>query len=209
MKKKLGVILSIALFYLIFAIPAYAQITQLQGSGCLIGGNSKQVATLDCLPIIITNIVTVLLVLAGIVAVFMIIYSGLKFVTSGGDAKQAEGARKTLTFAVIGLVVVMLVFVIVPAIASVTGIKRECLMSFGFSQCVPEDISFACSDAHPNGFCNGGKTCVESYFGGGRPVTNCQYLCEGNQKAGGWCPNRKDCQGKYNENLGKVIYKCK
>lgn len=172
--KKIIALFSAGYFYLIFAIPAYAQITQLQGSGCLFGGSSKQVATLDCFPIIIMNIVTILLILAGIVAVFMIIFSGFKFVTSSGDAKQAEGARKTLTFAVIGLIVVMLVFVIVPAIASVTGIRRECLLSFGFSQCVPEDIAFPCSDAHPNGFCNGGRECVRD---GGADTFSCRFPC--------------------------------
>lgn len=160
-------------FYLVFATPAYAQITPLQGSGCLTGG-VDQVATLECFPIVLMNIITVLLVMAGLVAVFIIIYSGLKFVTSGGDPKQAEGARKTLTFAVIGLVLVMLVFIIVPAIASVTGIRRECLMSFGFSQCVPEDISFPCSDAHPNGFCNGNRICARS---GGPDTFSCRFPC--------------------------------
>ena len=150
--KKIIALFSAGYFYLIFAIPAYAQITQLEGSRCLFGGSTRQVATLDCFPIIIMNIATILLILAGIVAVFMIIFSGFKFVTSSGDAKQAEGARKTLTFAVIGLIVVMLVFVIVPAIASVTGIRRECLLSFGFSQCVPDDIAFHAATHIPMGF---------------------------------------------------------
>lgn len=179
--KKIFALFSAGYFYLIFAIPAYAQITQLQGSGCLTGG-ARQVATLDCFPIIIMNIVTILLTLAGIVAVFMIIFSGFKFVTSGGDAKQAEGAKKTLTFAVIGLVVVMLVFVIVPAIASVTGIKKECLLSFGFAQCVPEDIAFPCSDAHPNGFCSGGRECFRS---GSPDSFSCQLPCGGDHR--GFC----------------------
>lgn len=203
--KKISVAVSTLYFYLFFAVPAYAQITPLKGSGCLTGG-PDQVATLECFPIILMNIITVLLVLAGLVAVFIIIYSGLKFVTSGGDPKQAEGARKTLTFAVIGLVVVMLVFIIVPAIAKVTGIRKECLMSFGFSQCVPEDISFPCSAAHPNGFCNGEKTCVESYYGGGRPVFECRFLCERDQKASGWCPGAKQCK-RFNHQ-GDITWSC-
>ncbi len=192
--KKIAFVVA-GYFYLFFAFPAYAQITQLQGSGCLTGGATRQVATLDCLPIIITNIITVLLVLAGLVAVFMIIYSGLKFITSGGDAKQAEGARKTLTFAVIGLTLVMLVFVIVPAIGKLTGIRRECIFSFGFSQCVPEDISFPCSDAHPNGFCEEGRECVRD---GGADTFSCRFPCSGEHR-NGFC-RTGTCQRRGGEN---------
>lgn len=177
----------------------------LYDSGCLTDG----AATINCFPIIVGNVIFWLLVLAGITAVAMVIFSGFKFVTSGGDPKQAEGARKTLTFAVLGLVLILMSFIIMPFIAKATGVKEACITRFGFTQCIPGDISGECSPSNPDGFCSGGKTCVESYYGGGRPVISCRYLCEGDQKSGGWCPNRRDCQGNYNENLGKVVYKCK
>lgn len=168
-----------------------------------------RVVTIDCIPILVGNIIFWLLLLAGVTALILIIISGFKFVTSGGDPKQAEGARKTLTYAVIGLVLVLISFGIVRVIGQITGVRENCINRFGFTQCVPEDISGACSPKNPDGFCSGGKTCVESYYGGGRPVISCRYLCEGDQKSGGWCPNGKNCKGNYNENLGKVVYKCK
>lgn len=111
-------------------------------SGCLAkdsAGNviADNVASIECFPVIVGNVIFWLLILAGIVALVLIIISGFKFVTSGGEAKQAEGARKTLTYAIIGLVVVLLSFAIVATIAQVTGVRKSCLTKFGFGQCVP------------------------------------------------------------------------
>lgn len=49
----------------------------------------------------------------GIIAVVMIIVGGLKFMTSQGDASQANSARNTLIYAAVGLVIVALAQLIV------------------------------------------------------------------------------------------------
>lgn len=49
----------------------------------------------------------------GVVAVFMIIIGGFKFVTSGGDANNTKSARDTIIYALVGLVVVVLSQIIV------------------------------------------------------------------------------------------------
>ena len=54
---------------------------------------------------ILGNVANVLIYLVGAVAVIMIIIGGLRYVTSNGDAKQAESARNTVLYASIGLVV--------------------------------------------------------------------------------------------------------
>lgn len=84
----------------------------------------RGIATLDCLPNLLQNIITWLLVFAGIVALFFIIFSGIKFITSSGDPKQVEGARHTLTYAIIGLLVVLLSYFIVNTIFGITGFSR-------------------------------------------------------------------------------------
>jgi hypothetical protein len=68
----------------------------------------------------------------------MIIFAGYQLIFSGGDAKAVEGGRKTLTFAILGLVLVFLSFFILNVISSVTGVG--CLGniaqgSFGFTTC--------------------------------------------------------------------------
>jgi lysylphosphatidylglycerol synthetase-like protein (DUF2156 family) len=53
------------------------------------------------------------LLLVGGVTVLFIIYSGIQYVTSAGNKERAESAKKTLTYAVIGLVIIVLADVIV------------------------------------------------------------------------------------------------
>ena len=49
----------------------------------------------------------------GAVSVIMIIYGGFKYITSGGNDKNVSGAKNTILYAVIGLVIVALAQVIV------------------------------------------------------------------------------------------------
>lgn len=96
-------------------------------------GKVHEVATLDCIGPLFQNILNAALSLAGVVALFFVIFSGYKFMTSGGDPKQLEGARQTLTYAVIGLLVILFSFFIINVIAGVTG--AECIKLFGFTSC--------------------------------------------------------------------------
>ncbi len=80
------------------------------------------VATLSCIFPVLATIIYWALVFAGIVAVVLIIISGIRFITSGGDAKRLDQARKTMTYAIAGLLVVFLSFFIVNFIAETTGV---------------------------------------------------------------------------------------
>lgn len=51
--------------------------------------------------------------IVGIAAVLMIIVGGLKYITSNGDSGNISGAKNTILYAIIGLVVVALAQVIV------------------------------------------------------------------------------------------------
>lgn len=92
-----------------------------------------KVATLDCMLVVFQNVLIFLFLILGAVAAILIVISGLKFLTSGGDAKQIEGARHTLTYAIIGLIVVLLSFFIINLIADITGVG--CIKFFGFDNC--------------------------------------------------------------------------
>lgn len=62
---------------------------------------------------IISTIVNLFSLVVGVVAVIMIIIGGLKYITSGGDSGNVTGAKNTILYAIIGLVVVALSQVIV------------------------------------------------------------------------------------------------
>lgn len=57
---------------------------------------------------IITTVINLFSLVVGVVAVIMIIIGGLKYITSGGDSGNITGAKNTILYAVIGLVVVAL-----------------------------------------------------------------------------------------------------
>ena len=65
------------------------------------------------LPSFITNIVNILLFLAGAIAVIVIIIGGIRYVMSSGDAGQVQAAKNTILYAVVGLVVVIMAYAIV------------------------------------------------------------------------------------------------
>jgi hypothetical protein len=57
---------------------------------------------------IIARVTNVLAVIAGILAVVIIIWGGFTYVTSAGDANKATNARNMIIYAAIGLVVIVL-----------------------------------------------------------------------------------------------------
>lgn len=78
-------------------------------------------ATLQDLETVFGNVVTSLLALGGIVLFLMLLSGGFKYLTSGGDAKVVEGAQKTLTYAIGGLVMLIGSYLILKIISNFTG----------------------------------------------------------------------------------------
>lgn len=66
----------------------------------------------------ITNIINVMLLLIGIVAVIMLIIGGFRYVLSNGNEKAITGAKDTILYAIIGIVVALLSFAIVNFVLS-------------------------------------------------------------------------------------------
>ena len=69
---------------------------------------------------LITQIINIFSVIVGIIAVIMIIIGGLKYITSGGDSGNVTGAKNTILYALIGLIIVALAQFIVRLILSKT-----------------------------------------------------------------------------------------
>ncbi len=87
---------------------------------CVVDG----VATLACLPVVAQNIINALVVIAGIVCVFLIIYSAYQLIMSEGNPEKVAGARKTLTYAIAGFIFVLLSFFLVNVFAQFTGVDQ-------------------------------------------------------------------------------------
>lgn len=61
----------------------------------------------------IESVINILSILVGVVAVIMIIVAGFRYVASGGNDQAIAGAKKTLLYALVGLVLVALAQIIV------------------------------------------------------------------------------------------------
>ena len=62
---------------------------------------------------ILGNVIDWVLILVGAIAVLFIVWSGIQYITASGNKDKAENAKKTLTYAVLGLIVIVLAKVIV------------------------------------------------------------------------------------------------
>lgn len=80
-------------------------------------------AQLSDLEIVFGNIIGAILGLAGIVLFILLIIGGFKYITAGGDPKALEGAKKTLTYAILGMVFVACAFLILQFIQTFTGVN--------------------------------------------------------------------------------------
>ncbi|MDD3679244.1 MAG: pilin [Candidatus Shapirobacteria bacterium] len=86
-----------------------------------------QVSTMDQTPAILSqtlsNVLTLLLIGAGVAFFFMFVAGGLRWILSAGDKEKVEGAKKQISSAIIGLVLILLVFAVVSLIRTLFGIN--------------------------------------------------------------------------------------
>lgn len=87
--------------------PVAAQITQVGGEDCsALGISCTGSEDTDSLLNTIVTIVNVLLGLVGIVAAIYLVLGGVRYVMSEGEEDQTEKAKKTIIYALIGIIVI-------------------------------------------------------------------------------------------------------
>ena len=129
MYKRLLFIGGYILFLLLILSPLQAH-AQNWGGNCV---DANGVASLKCLPYVFSNIVRAALMFVGVVAVFLIVWAGIKFIRSGGDPKETQSARSMITYAIIGLILVLCSFAIIYFIAYLT--HTNCITQLSFTSC--------------------------------------------------------------------------
>lgn len=85
------------------------------------GGAAPSAAAQGTLGQNITLILNYFLGILGLIAVAFLIYAGVLMVTAGGNDEQVGKARKIITYAVIGIVIILLSWTIVTFVASALG----------------------------------------------------------------------------------------
>lgn len=112
------VFLSAGAFACMFALPLAVasgtaradNIDQVNKGIDLVDGGANKSSDLSPL---IKKIIDLLSYIIGIVAVLMIILGGLRYILSGGDSNSISGAKNTILYALIGIVIVIFAQVIV------------------------------------------------------------------------------------------------
>lgn len=89
------------------AVDAACDGIALTGSNCNGPGARGQINDL------IKDVVNILSVIIGVIAVVMIMIGGLKYIMSNGDPAQTATAKNTILYAIVGLVVVAMAQIIV------------------------------------------------------------------------------------------------
>lgn len=97
------------------------------GQGCEFAGASNDVPSLGCLSQIVVNVVEVMFLFLGAISLLLIFYSAIRFIIARGDPKAIQTAQKTLTYAIIGTVLVLLAFVVVNTFTTMLGLSTNFL----------------------------------------------------------------------------------
>src|SRR3989344_8747663 len=109
--QKVANVISIFVVFALVLVPLLAGAQFRTPSGGPVG-NVSNVTEL------IMRFIQILLAVAGLVAVIFLIIGGFRYITAGGNEETSESAKKTVTNAIIGIVIVILAFVIVRVISN-------------------------------------------------------------------------------------------
>jgi len=85
------------------------------GTGIAVEPKTPEIET------VLTNVMNYFLGFVVVACIFMLIYAGFSFVTAAGDEKKVENARKTITYAVVGLIVALLAKSLVGLVRGIIG----------------------------------------------------------------------------------------
>lgn len=126
MIKKISAAIGSASLFAYSALPAFAQVNiDPCASGQTGGTNFEKLCQLDASGTgrIVQTIVTILLIAAVLIALFFLIWGGIRWITSGGDKSKVEEARKHIVAAIIGLIVAFLAYFILQVVLGFFGLS--------------------------------------------------------------------------------------
>lgn len=135
-------------------------------------GNLGNLSTSEFIQGFLRGLITFGFVVGGIAFLFMLILGGIQWITSGGDKIQAESARRRITNALVGIVVLFSLFAILNFVGCFFGIDFRTI-NFG-----PFQVSFGTCQ-RDSGEGNGGGNGGNGAPNGGVSVCPCGGACQG------------------------------
>lgn len=122
------IVASLAIALIPAMIPVVVHAQDLQNNACAGANINLNGGSGDCGPAagdkvsgIIKQVINIFSAVVGAVSVIMIIIGGFRYITSGGESSSVSGAKNTIIYAIIGLVVVVLAQLIVQFVLNKTA----------------------------------------------------------------------------------------
>jgi len=125
--RKLSFLVFLLVSHITYHISHITPVYAAWGPGCTdtvnVNGEWIEVATLKGFECIFSRILNIVARLAGLAVFVMLILGGWQYLTSGGEKQAAQKARNTLTYAILGLVLVIASWFILRFIKFFTGVE--------------------------------------------------------------------------------------
>lgn len=83
----------------------------------------KEYATLQDLEIVFQSVITWIAIIGGFLAFIALIIGGFKYIVARGDPKAISGAQSTITWAIVGLALIIIAWLILVFIDEFTGVS--------------------------------------------------------------------------------------
>lgn len=114
MERKINKIKYLIFLYLVVPISVFAApLIDKPGAG--------PAGTPDDVFNFVNRLKNISLALVGVIIFAMFVYGGVLYITSGGNDEKIQKGKQTLTYAVIGLIIVVLAYVIISFIVNSLG----------------------------------------------------------------------------------------
>lgn len=127
--RVIVVVFLVTFYWSLFTLTAPVYADTLTREQCA----QQTIGTIGCLPFYLNNIINGALGLAGVAAVILITISGIRLLLSGGDLIKVEKAKKSLTYSIIGFVIILASFFILNVVSLITGAK--CISTNIYDNC--------------------------------------------------------------------------
>lgn len=127
-KINLGIITFLSAFP-IFSTTAMAQVRDWESRGLNCTGinsglaEAGDVATIQGFSCLIANLLSIAITGIGLLAFVMFVIASFRYLVAGGNSKNVELAKGTMTYAIVGIVVALSSFIILNLISNFTGIN--------------------------------------------------------------------------------------
>lgn len=82
---------------------------------------TKTCTDAQCVVELLQTIINWVLAIAGSLAMLMLIYGGIRYIYSTGDEKRLEGAKKTILWAIVGIIIITASYILVSVAGSLLG----------------------------------------------------------------------------------------